>query len=1268
MTSKLPRTSFSRLKSGWHFVWQKLTKPSDAITEVGLRYQARLLSVLLLVALLSTILGTLVAVLLSPPSITLTLIILTAGLAICYGLSRTQYFRVGAGLSVALLIIVPFILTAVFLDNGGENALRQLVWLLLGIILGSMYFPTKRMFYLVIVVLMGILGLTLFIFEMPVSDISGIFIFFLSTSTLILTIAYSRKLIADERQALLKTYVDKQTEINQALQQEINKREYVEEKLIASERQYESLIKAVPVGIFHTDGDGYCDYVNERWSEMGGISTTAALKEGWVQAIHPEDREMVFDLWNRAVQNNAPFKAEYRFQRPDGNTTWVYGQSVAERDANDQIIGYIGTITDINERKQLEKALRQQSNQLESLHQIGLELAVEHNLDTLLQSVVSKVSKLLNAQLNGFWLCQPEHKLLQLAATSNFDQPSVGTTINYGEGLAGRIAETGQPLIVNDYMAWNGNLNAFAETAGHAASAGVPVFLGEEIQGVLSVTAQPDYQFTQADIQMLTLFAAQASVAIQNARLHIETQLFLEKLQALHEVSIELNRIDSFGELCRQAVALGREKLGFDRLALLLYEKETNMMLGTFGTDDQGEIRDERYFRQEVDRPQIFEVLNSQSRLGFWEETEILDEHQPIGQGWNAMSVLWDGHEGIGWLSADNFIKKEPPTTHMLEIFTLYGATLGHLVTRHRVEEALQQEKEEARHFQEKLRILHDVTIDLSNTNTLDEFYYQAIEAGRNKLGFDRLGLLLYDDEAHTMVGTFGTDDHGEIRDERDYKGKVHPPEILDILEGKKRLGFWQDASLRDMGEAIGQGWSAMAVLWDGHEGLGWLATDNLIKREPPLNYMLEILTLYGSTLGHLVTRKRAEAMLQQRAQHLSLLHDITHTTLQALDFSTMLQILADRLTELIDADNCFITLWNNELKRVIPVAGYELGHDAKPRVNIVPGETTLTESVLQAGRPLVAEDVHHSPYLSPQLAAQFDISSALALPLIAGRQKLGAALISFNEPHSFTEDEIRRGEQAASQISLALAQAQLQEQLREHAVDLEKKNQELRDFNHVVSHDLKAPLRTIIAFGDRVLQKYADVLDPKGYDYLERSVNAANRMQTLIQNLLTLSRVTTEDQQYTDVDLNRVIQDVVSDLEVLIVDSGATINVGTLPTISADEIQMRQLFQNLIGNALKFHREGIPPVVDIYVEPEREGWCKIFVKDNGIGFEDKFAEQIFEMFQRLHSRSAYAGTGAGLAICRRIVVRHSGEITAVSELDQGATFIVELPLRSDER
>jgi light-regulated signal transduction histidine kinase (bacteriophytochrome) len=174
---------------------------------------------------------------------------------------------------------------------------------------------------------------------------------------------------------------------------------------------------------------------------------------------------------------------------------------------------------------------------------------------------------------------------------------------------------------------------------------------------------------------------------------------------------------------------------------------------------------------------------------------------------------------------------------------------------------------------------------------------------------------------------------------------------------------------------------------------------------------------------------------------------------------------------------------------------------------------------------------------------------------------------------------------------------------------------------------------------------------------------HAAERMAVLIEDLLSFSRVTTRARPFTDVDLNEVTQQVLSDLEARIEQTGAEIEVGKLPRLDSDPTQMRQLMQNLIGNALKFTKQGERPKVSVYSEVNGSNHCKIMVKDNGIGFDDKYLDRIFTVFQRLHGRNEYEGTGIGLAVCRKIVDRHGGNITAKSAPGEGATFVVTLPL-----
>jgi len=270
---------------------------------------------------------------------------------------------------------------------------------------------------------------------------------------------------------------------------------------------------------------------------------------------------------------------------------------------------------------------------------------------------------------------------------------------------------------------------------------------------------------------------------------------------------------------------------------------------------------------------------------------------------------------------------------------------------------------------------------------------------------------------------------------------------------------------------------------------------------------------------------------------------------------------------------------------------------------------------------------------------------------------------------------DILAAEHAAS--ALRAAHDELERRVKERTLDLERSNRELQDFAFVASHDLQEPLRKIQAFGGRLKEKYAEVLEGQGRDYLERMQNAARRMQTLINDLLALSRVTTKAQPFVAVALEEVAREVVGDLDARIEETGGHVEVGPLPAIEADPLQMRQLLQNLIGNALKFHLPQQPPLVRVHgaiIEGEApaehtaaNGSCQIAVQDNGIGIDEQYLDKIFTPFQRLHARGEYEGTGMGLAVCRKIVEQHGGRITATSTLGEGATFLVTLPLRHSE-
>jgi PAS domain S-box-containing protein len=315
-------------------------------------------------------------------------------------------------------------------------------------------------------------------------------------------------------------------------------------------------------------------------------------------------------------------------------------------------------------------------------------------------------------------------------------------------------------------------------------------------------------------------------------------------------------------------------------------------------------------------------------------------------------------------------------------------------------------------------------------------------------------------------------------------------------------------------------------------------------------------------------------------------------------------------------------------------------------------------QALIESGKPILNQEQFIPAPNEP--GKYYWISASKVLWRDSQGQVIGTAGISRNiDAMKQAQDALRRNE----------------EKLRQFTLQLERSNRELQDFAYVASHDLQEPLRKIVVFGERLKEKCGEDLSTEGHDHLERMRKAAARMQILINDLLSFSRVTTKALPFAEVDLARTAQEVVSDLEGRIEMVKGRVELGSLPVIEAEPLQMRQLLQNLIGNALKFRRPEEPPVVKVDArivsgprpraesEGPAEQLCELTVSDNGIGFDEKYLDRIFNVFQRLHTRNEYEGTGMGLAIARKIALYHGGDITARSKLGHGSAFTMTLPL-----
>jgi PAS domain S-box-containing protein len=428
--------------------------------------------------------------------------------------------------------------------------------------------------------------------------------------------------------------------------------------------------------------------------------------------------------------------------------------------------------------------------------------------------------------------------------------------------------------------------------------------------------------------------------------------------------------------------------------------------------------------------------------------------------------------------------------------------------------------------------------------------------------------------------------------------------------------------------------------------------------------------------------RERAEEALKKSEGKYRLLANTAGRLLTSSDPQWIVEELCRNVMEHLDCHAFFNFLVDDRTGKLHLNACAGIPEEAAGKIEWLDFGVAVCGCAAQSGERIVAEDIFHTPDLRTELVKSYGIQAYACHPLLVQGQVIGTLSFGTKTRSRFSPEDLDLMKVVADQVATAMERMRLIEALtqsRDHlelrvrertsalqaqAARLELLNAELQEFAFVASHDLQEPLRKIQSFSDRLRKKFEDSLGEEGCDYLIRMEKAAARMSSLLQALLAYSRVATQGKPFTPIDLGRMAEDAVSDLEIAIEEAGAQVEIGPLPILEADSDQIRQLFQNLIGNALRYRREGEKPLIRVHGSVEN-GVGRIFVEDSGIGFEERYIDRIFKPFQRLHGRSSpYEGMGMGLAICRKIAERHGGTITARSAPGEGSTFIVTLPVK----
>ncbi len=405
---------------------------------------------------------------------------------------------------------------------------------------------------------------------------------------------------------------------------------------------------------------------------------------------------------------------------------------------------------------------------------------------------------------------------------------------------------------------------------------------------------------------------------------------------------------------------------------------------------------------------------------------------------------------------------------------------------------------------------------------------------------------------------------------------------------------------------------------------------------------------------------ERTAAQLRLKA-----LHDINLSVSSTLDLNAVLQLLMEKVASFFPGTATQIWLVNPESGEVERAACRDLD-EAEWKGRALERIPPLVNEALSTKAPVFALDVQADPRtLDRSFYRRQGVVSYLGVPLLVKGEVLGDLVLLTREQHYFDADEIDFLGTLAGQAASAIQNSQLYEKTRRQATELARSNTELEQFAYVASHDLQEPLRMVTGYTNLLAKRYSGKLDQAADEFIAFAADGAKRMHRLINDLLSYSRVGTNRNAFAPTDCEQLFLKALDSLQLAIAESGAKITHDELPILMADGTQVGQLFQNLLGNAIKYRNTKAP---EIHVGCAMENGRWLFsVKDNGIGIEPRYFERVFVIFQRLHTHDEYAGTGIGLAICKKIVERHGGRIWVESEPGQGATFYFTLPTAAQD-
>ncbi len=873
----------------------------------------------------------------------------------------------------------------------------------------------------------------------------------------------------------------------------------------------------------------------------------------------------------------------------------------------------IAIARDITERTRLARDLETRSKQVEMINRIISKANQTVDFDEIFSSITEEIEKFLPADTVSIALVAEDGRSLQVYALGGIDSLKKGDLIPIEQTVSQIAIRTQKAAVVDDLVLNPQYSSLLPLSKGLRSQLSLPILLKGKPLGTLNIGCREPHTYTNDHAAILTPLAQQIGAVIDRLNL----------VKRVTEDSLYIrNLLDSIDSIVYTVDTRHR---------LLEVNKAFRMFLQESGAPSAGEYQG----------LSLFDVLPS-------EPLKVVFQ--------NVVDQLLDGSVRI---FSQEFSHHQGAIERIYQITInpmVIGGRITGLVFTHTDITALKITENELKQSNKQLLDLNEISTLISTSFDLQDVLRSALPTIREMLHAAAAAVYLIEQPSRDLylAEQIGLDVVKSASIMRLRHGSSATGSVVDTKEPLFiSAGAGDDARIIPPNRAVLRAGSidAMAVIPLVAKDRVLGALDVFYGEAHAFSAQeQQMLTLVGNQLGAAIESAHLYSELRSQIDRLTVLYDLSQRLTSTLDLDQIFRFVYESVEQSLPFERFALELYDTNARTMTPMflvetRGSERAFIPQPAVprTVDPGSPETV--VVEQSRSFQTFDRH-----------------AMYVPMLSKEQLIGVLSARTAPSEEYGETHLRLLESIANLAAIALEKGKLYEETLAKSREIQRRNKELDDFTYVVSHDLKEPLISIEGFSRILQMDYQETIQQEGKEYLESIVGATTRMKGLIDDLLMLSRVSRPSESFRPVSVRAIIEELRTDMEFTIRQKGVRLEVADdLPSVPANETQLKMVFRNLIANAVKFNNKPNPMVEVGFRNAENNAYL-FHVRDNGIGIDPDFHEKIFVIFQRLHRREEYEGSGAGLAIVKKIIEIHKGKIWVESTVGEGSTFFFTIP------